>query len=183
MDLVPGRECGECTVCCTELHINTPGLKKLARVRCQNLRDDGCCSIYATRYAVCREFHCGWRVMEKLSDSWRPDRSGIVLIAKTKNTPPGYLPGSGVEIMLLQRCALYNAELPGLIAAWVKGRVPVSLTIASPIGYMARTAFVNEMVEDIVRRQDRSGLIKALEEMVDALERRSPDTAIFEAVA
>src|ERR1700754_2456347 len=126
MDLVPGRECGECTVCCTELHINTPGLKKLARVRCQNLRDDGCCSIYATRYQVCRDFHCGWRAMAGLSDSWRPDRSGIVLIPKTKSTPPGYLPGSGVEIVLLQRGALYNAELPGLIAAWVKARVPVT---------------------------------------------------------
>ncbi|MBV9991743.1 MAG: hypothetical protein JOZ72_10655 [Alphaproteobacteria bacterium] len=182
MDLVPGRDCGKCTVCCTELHINQPELRKLAGVRCQNLRSDGGCAIYATRFKVCREFHCAWRVMPELSESWRPDRSGIVLIPKTKGHPLGYRADSGVEIMVLQRCALYNTELPGLIAAWVQGRVPLFLTIASPIGHMARSAFLNDMVEDAVRRQDRAALVKALEDMVDTLQRRTPETAVFEAV-
>lgn len=181
MELVPGRECGSCTVCCTELHINAKEMRKLAGVRCTNLRGDGGCAIYAKRFSVCREFHCGWRMMSGLSDSWRPDRSGIVLIPKTRNNPPGYRAGGGVEIMLLQRCALYNAELPGLIAAWVSARMPLFLTVPSPIGYMARTAFLNEMVSDAVHRKDRAALVRGLEEMADTLQRRAPETAIFEA--
>jgi hypothetical protein len=181
MKLVPGRECGGCTVCCIDLHINTLGLRKLGGVRCPNLRNDGCCEIYETRFKVCREFHCGWREIAALSDSWRPDRSGIVLIPKSKNTPSGYRHGSGMELMLLQRGALYNAELPGLIAAWVSARVPIVFSIASPLGYTARSAFLNEVVEDAVRRQDRAALVRALEKMVDTLERRKPEPAIFEA--
>jgi len=183
MELVPGRECGGCTVCCTDLHINTPGLRKLGGVRCPNLRNDGCCEIYETRFKVCREFNCAWRGMAELSDSWRPDRSGIVIIPKTKNTPPGYRPDSGVEIMLLQRAGLYNAELPGLIAAWVNARVPVVFTISSPLGYMVRSAFLNDKVEDAVRRQDRPALVKVLEELVENLGRRTPDVAVFHATA
>jgi len=128
-------------------------------------------------------FECGWRVTQALGDGWRPDRSGIVLIPKPKSTPPGYRAGSGVEIMLLRRGALHNAELPGLIAAWVSARVPVSLTVASPVGYMARSAFVNEMAEGAVRRQDRAALVKVLEEMADGLLRRKPEAAVFDAVA
>ena len=135
MDLVPGRACGGCTVCCTELHINTPGLKKLAGVRCPNLQDDRLCAIYETRPGTCGDFECGWRVMAALGDHWRPDRAGIVLIPKTRENPPGYRANSGVQIMLLRRDALHNAELPGLVAQWVEARVPLFLTVAAPVGF------------------------------------------------
>jgi hypothetical protein len=46
---------------------------------------------------------------------------------------------------------------------------------------MAQSAFLNEMIEDAVRRKDRAALVKGLEEMADALQRRTPETAIFEA--
>lgn len=179
MNLVPGRECGGCTVCCTELHIDAPELKKLAGVRCPNLQDDCKCAIYATRPGTCSDFECGWRVMEALGDDWRPDRSGIVLIPKTKGNPPGYREGSGVQIMLLRRDAVHNSELPGAIAAWVNARVPLFLTMAAPIGFIAESVFLNATVESAVRHQDRNALLKILQDTIVSLERRTLRPASF----
>lgn len=182
MALVSGRECGGCTVCCTELHINTPGLTKLAGVRCPNLRDDCRCAVYTMRPKPCSDFECGWRVMAALGDDWRPDRSGITLIAKTRGNPPDYRAESGVQIMLRDRAALSKSELPGLIARWVTARVPPFLMLAAPVGFVAASAFLNDMVESAVRTRDRAALVKALEDMVDGLSRRNLVPARFEAL-
>jgi hypothetical protein len=179
MTLVPGRECGGCTVCCTELHINAPSLKKLAGVRCPNLREDCLCAIYETRPKTCSDFECGWRVMAALGDHWRPDRAGIVLIPKTKDNPPGYRANAGVQIMLLRPDALRNAELPGLVAQWVEALVPLFLTVAAPVGFIAPSAFLNEIVADAVRGKDRAAVTAALDATVKALSARRLERAPF----
>ena len=55
-ELVPGRECGECTLCCIKPTIDCPELKKLSGVRCENLAKTGGCSIYDKRPQTCRDF-------------------------------------------------------------------------------------------------------------------------------
>ena len=179
MDIVPGRECGGCTICCTELHIDAPELKKLAGVRCPNLQDDCKCAIYAARPDTCRGFECGWRVMAALGDDWRPDKSGIVLIPKTKGNPPGYRAGSGVQIMFLRRDAMHNSELPGAIAAWVNARVPLFLTLAAPVGFIAESDFLNVIAESAVRQRDRNALVRLIEDTTISLERRTLRPAAF----
>jgi hypothetical protein len=174
MELVPGRECGGCTVCCTELHINTPEMKKLAGVRCPDLAEGGC-AIHASRPNFCRAFECAWKAIAALGEDWRPDRSGIILIPKTRNNPPGYRANSGVQIMILRREAIRKQELPGLVAAWVTARVPIFLTVAAPVGYHAKSAFLNGMVEGAVSRQDRRALIEILVRLVDMLLRQKPE--------
>lgn len=37
------------------------------------------CSIYESRPARCRDFHCLWLGDEDLDEHWRPDRAGFVL--------------------------------------------------------------------------------------------------------
>ena len=49
------RQCGPCTVCCTELKIFAPELKKEARVPCPHLGAKGC-GIYDTRPQICRSY-------------------------------------------------------------------------------------------------------------------------------
>jgi hypothetical protein len=182
MNPVPGRECGGCAACCIELHINAPALQKLAGVRCANLKADCRCAIYETRPKVCADFECGWRLMAALGDDWRPDRSGIILIPKTTGNPPGYRADSGVQIMLLRGDAIHKKELPGLIAAWVTARAPVFLTLAAPLGYLAKSAFLNESVAGAVRRNDRAGLIDALQEVAEELRRQKLEPADFSAM-
>jgi hypothetical protein len=179
METVPGRECEGCAVCCTELHINDAELKKLARVRCPNLRDDCLCAIYETRPRSCRVFECGWKSLAMLGDHWRPDRSGLVLIPKMTDNPPGYREGAGVQILLLKRGALALPELPGLIAQWFAARVPMYLSVTAPTGFVAKAVFLNDRVMHPVRRKDRAALIRALGEMADALARQKLELADF----
>lgn len=82
-----GRECGECTACCTGMAVKevekekgTPcpllcGLNPPALVE---TRTHGC-SIYETRPKSCQDFRCRW--LDGLhEDGDRPDRSGIILV-------------------------------------------------------------------------------------------------------
>lgn len=36
LDTIPGRECGECNVCCVALTIDDPALQKVQGYRCKN---------------------------------------------------------------------------------------------------------------------------------------------------
>lgn len=76
------RECGECTVCCTQWKI--PELNKPAETLCQNLKQPpGCqnCLIYDSRPDVCRNFRCGW-MQGFMGEEGRPDKSGVVMLMK-----------------------------------------------------------------------------------------------------
>jgi len=77
MTLVPGRDCGDCTVCCTWPTIDKPEIQKESGVTCKHCTAQGC-GIYETRYPICRTYFCAWRCMDMFDDSWRPDRSGAV---------------------------------------------------------------------------------------------------------
>ena len=76
LDPVPGRACGDCTVCCTVMAIDKADIQKEAGVTCRHCQGGGC-AIYDSRPQLCRDFHCGWRQLPILDDGWRPDRSGV----------------------------------------------------------------------------------------------------------
>ncbi|MDS0859958.1 hypothetical protein NUV25_19815 [Burkholderia pseudomultivorans] len=76
--LVEGRDCGECSVCCEVLNIDQPELKKEAGTLCPHCTDAGC-AVYETRPELCRGWYCLWRRLPDLPDSFRPDRSRILL--------------------------------------------------------------------------------------------------------
>src|SRR3982750_1443858 len=76
--VAPRTDCGGCTVCCTALRIEGDEFSKPAGVTCQHCTPKGC-GIYQTRPAVCRGFQCGWLLLPALDESWRPDRSGVLI--------------------------------------------------------------------------------------------------------
>lgn len=70
-----GRSCGSCTLCCTQLEIeskpgfstrldNAEDIAKPAGKACAYLTGRGC-SIYEVRPLVCRQFACDWLLGEK----------------------------------------------------------------------------------------------------------------------
>ena len=84
------RTCGTCTVCCTYLRINRPGvLVKVGLVPCQHLErtEDGCghtgpgtrnCGIEESKPGVCRDYRCAW--LDGLGEEAdRPDRCGVLI--------------------------------------------------------------------------------------------------------
>lgn len=97
--LVPGRECGECKVCCVTLSIDTPEIQKLAASPCRHSLGGGC-DIYDSRPPVCRAFFCGWRRSAAFPQNWRPDTSGVFAVLEA-NADPQFGP-LGVALKLLR---------------------------------------------------------------------------------
>ncbi|WP_313193548.1 hypothetical protein [Shinella zoogloeoides] len=76
-DVVAGRSCGTCTLCCRLPDIDL--LDKPANVWCRHCVAGEGCSIYADRPSVCRDFLCLWMTDEGLAEAWEPSRSHMMV--------------------------------------------------------------------------------------------------------
>src|SRR5277367_1775345 len=76
-DVVPGRSCANCTMCCKAL-----GIAEFAKpkgrecVFCDTGRG---CKIYDRRPAVCADFYCSFLLSPALGDEWKPTTARLVL--------------------------------------------------------------------------------------------------------
>lgn len=84
-DLVSGRQCGDCKVCCFVPPIDEPEMQKQPNALCCHRSAIGC-GIYEKRPTACRTYFCGWRRLAYLDDDWRPDRSGVLIERGTPST-------------------------------------------------------------------------------------------------
>lgn len=75
--LVSGRNCADCTLCCTVLAVKA--LNKAQNEDCAHAKLGAGCQIYAQRPAACAAFHCEFLLDAKLAAHWRPKRSRMVL--------------------------------------------------------------------------------------------------------
>jgi hypothetical protein len=142
VELVAGRQCGACNVCCITPHIDTAEFQKPPGIRCPHLCESAC-SIYENRYAACRAYHCGWRYLAFLSENWRPDKSGVLLAF----TPPDELPAgyaSGVSLILVSRPpASFTRALYHYVAHLIADGVHVMLAVPGAPGDYPSVAFLN----------------------------------------
>lgn len=69
-------ECGECTLCCKLLQLNT--VPSAIGEVCRHCTMGAGCNIYETRPNECREFRCMWLQMENAGIEMRPDKCGIL---------------------------------------------------------------------------------------------------------
>jgi hypothetical protein len=77
VDIVPGRSCDNCTLCCKVL-----GIAEYAKPQgqeCVHCLTGRGCAIYERRPEVCREFYCSYLLSPALGDEWRPATSHLVL--------------------------------------------------------------------------------------------------------
>jgi hypothetical protein len=96
-ELLAGRDCGACTMCCIVPAIDEPDIQKKPGTPCRHAcpedRDEADtasqagCRIYDARPAVCRDFFCGWRMMPELDENWRPDRSRVFITLERVQVP------------------------------------------------------------------------------------------------
>jgi hypothetical protein len=151
VNLVEGRECSECNVCCVTLHIDSEELRKPAGVRCPHLAAGAGCSIYRARPSTCRTYHCGWRYLPFLSDNWRPDRSGV-LIAFTprQELPPDYERGVGF-ILVTPPASGFARALYHYVAHLIADKVYVTLAVPGPAGHYPAVTVLNERLKDAAR--------------------------------
>ncbi len=71
------RACGDCRLCCKVFPL--PVLDKPAGAWCRHVSAAGCQVHGPQMPDVCRQYDCYWREHDALSESWRPDRIGIVV--------------------------------------------------------------------------------------------------------
>jgi hypothetical protein len=158
MTALAQRQCGPCTTCCVELKIDTPELRKKARIACPHLSTAGC-GIYAAHPPVCRQFLCGWRLFEEMSDDWRPDLSGILALRKAPDELPVAWRGApyGVHLVVIGgEAAVKRPAFAAYVASLLTRGIPVFLSAASPyillndhIEADAQPAFLKERLAEL----------------------------------
>ncbi len=161
-ELVAGRECGSCNVCCVHLTIDDPELQKPQGYRCRNANPDHSCAIYERRPKTCKDFYCGWRTLKWVRQPLRPDVSDVLVrlqFEKPQGEPP---PQLGVVFTLLTARALKADGLAETVAAAVAANVPVYLHVPGPPGYTASQARINDVLQHAVLTRDKAGVLDVL---------------------
>ncbi|MFN3820139.1 YkgJ family cysteine cluster protein [Blastomonas sp.] len=124
--VLPERDCGACTVCCTVLTVDTPDLKKPAGTPCAMLTAQGC-SIHAVRPTICRTWFCAWRRVEQMPDDARPDRSGLLASVNYVREPRNPLEAVSINVRALPGAdapsremtqAILDSLCDRLVAVW-----------------------------------------------------------------
>lgn len=135
--LVPGRTCGDCTVCCRVPAIDKPEVQKASGVLCRHCT--GGCTIYETRFEICRTFHCAWRQMGNLDESWRPDQSGVYMEFQFLDNV------MGVSLMLVDDpgAVVRRAGFIDFVASCVANNVPVWLGLLGAPGHQGKQNLLN----------------------------------------
>jgi hypothetical protein len=124
---VSERSCGTCVACCVTPRIATSEISKKANTVCDNCTGSGC-AIYDTRPQVCRDYLCLWRQTAEMDDSWRPDRSGVILFAIP--APPGYATAMGLELMLTEgEDSIRRPWFASFVAMYVREHRAIFMTI------------------------------------------------------
>lgn len=168
MELVAGRSCGDCTVCCTFPTIDKPEIQKKSGTSCKHCTAQGC-AIYETRFPVCRGYYCAWRTVDIFGEDWRPDKSGVLPYVETEGIAENFDLGTGIGLMLVGHAARIVRQkwFQDFVVTGVMNSVPLFLSLPGPIGHQAATVSLNteQMVAAI-----RSGTVKeALEAALNIL--------------
>jgi hypothetical protein len=152
---VPGRTCGTCVACCITPRIATREISKEPNTACGHCTGLGC-AIYDARPPVCRDYLCLWRQTAEMDDSWRPDKSGVILFAIP--SPPGYATTMGLELMLTEgEDSIRRPWFAPFVARHVRQRRAIFMTIndvrAILNPYMERTVLKGDdaVLEQLLR--------------------------------
>ena len=71
LKIVPGRSCGDCSMCCKIMQVDE--FDKPQGVWCRHCAPGrGGCTIHESRPSVCRDYFCGWLMSSNLGAEWQP---------------------------------------------------------------------------------------------------------------
>ena len=172
MELVPGRECGECSVCCVLLNVDTPEFQKMPQSPCAHLGPGGRgCTIHATRYPICRAYHCGWRYLKGLSEDWRPNKSGVLIDFQSEGLPDHYPKRPGIRLTIAGPIeTIFKPGFVAFLTGLVVAEIPVVLAIPGPDRHFPAFAFVNDALREAVIAKDSAQIEVVLRAMLKGLE-------------
>lgn len=161
-EVLPGRECGSCNVCCVALTIEDRALNKPQGHRCKNAQPDNRCGIYPDRPQTCRIFNCGWRILKWVKPGLRPDQSGVLIQLHGQVSARDGSTSLGIVVTLLNEASLEAEGLAETIAAAVYAGVPVYLNIAGPPGFTSAQAQIDDALGPAVHARDKAAVLAIL---------------------
>src|SRR6185436_9852083 len=85
VQIVAGRSCKGCTLCCKVLAISE--LEKPRAVWCKHCDVKAGCKIHGAHPSECKGFYCGYLTNAALDERWAPVRSKIVLAYDELSAP------------------------------------------------------------------------------------------------
>ncbi len=164
--LVPGRECGDCKMCCIVPAIDEPEMQKQPSALCCH-RSTGGCDIYNQRPTGCRTYFCGWRRLAFLDDDWRPDKSGVLIESGTPATV-----GSGSTVLILTGNPLKTIRQQrflDFISKNIDQKVTMFLSLPGPRGKAKAALPLNTPEMRSAAAQSRSQVRLTLEDVLRRL--------------
>lgn len=179
---VAGRDCGDCTVCCKVLPADALDFKKQSGTPCTHCEEGRGCRIYLARPSVCRDFVCGWRCLPRLDDSWRPDRSGILIVFETDDSciPPGYEIRPAIKFLVTgHKRSLEALPFIRYVNGVIYNGAPAFLAVPGPPGTFPVKAFLNDVLKEEVERANGLGIAIKLARIYDTLSRGRFDPVVF----
>ena len=172
VQLLAGRECGECQVCCDLLNIDSPEFQKMPQTPCAHLAGGGKgCAIHTTRYPACRAYHCAWRYMANFSEDWRPDRSGVLIDFQNDGIPAQYSKRPGLRFTIAgPRETVHQPGFVNALTRLLGAGIPVVLAFPGPPGHYPAFVLLNEMLAGATPFEDSSRIGNVLRDLVEGLE-------------
>jgi hypothetical protein len=168
--LVPNRDCGKCTVCCTHFAIDEPDFQKMPGTTCGHCRTGHGCQIYERRPDSCSGFFCGWRVFRELDDKWRPDKSGVILLIQMTGhfVPAGYQTPA-FQFLIYERRDIVTPQFVNYTMHLVGRRFPVHLAMRGPEGFSDVSFFMNERLMPAVAGNNRAAFTQILRSTIETM--------------
>jgi hypothetical protein len=171
LDLVEGRSCGECSACCIVLPIDTPEMRKAPGMPCRHcIKDGGGCGFHAERPKVCRTYHCAWRYLPNLDETWRPDQSGVLIEFQETDIPAGYDTRPGIRLGVIGPIeTVFKKGFLAWLMQLIEMDVPTFLAIQGPLGHYPANTFLNDGLRDAVQARDMALVVRRLMELLNGL--------------
>jgi hypothetical protein len=181
MELVRGRDCGECTVCCTVHGFRFKEFQTLPGIPCQHLGERGGCALHPAHFPPCQAYHCAWRFMPGLGEGWRPDRSQVLVDFQTENLPPQYPNRPGIRLTLTgAREVVFNPAFIDFVVQLVANDVPAFLAVPGPPGHLPATGFLNDALKAAADTKDLEQVRAFFAEVLARLETHVFDLATLQ---
>lgn len=168
--MVPGRECGNCNICCIVPAIDRPEIQKKSGAICRNCTTSGC-AIYEARPGVCHEYYCGWRRLEMIDPAWRPDLCGVLVELDVNEVPPQYNGNFGLVLVLVGN-PLRTVREPrflDFVAKCVTKNIMVSLGLPGPQGKQSAQLRLNNKAMIEATQHSRAEVKQLLEKILKRL--------------
>jgi hypothetical protein len=167
--LVPGRECGGCTLCCIIPAIDKPEMQKAPSSVCGHCNGEGC-AVYETRPQTCRTYYCGWRWLDIFPDDWRPDKSGIFAQLE-HDVSPQFQSRVGIILILVGNPlkTLREQRFVDFVVQSVSRNIALSLGLPGPKGMQAARLPLNTKEIYDASRRSRAETKAVLEKILKRL--------------